>query len=372
MPDLRVGVVGMGHIGRRHAASIGCGNVPGMCLRAVVTSRPEQCCSWKGIAPAVYSTLEELLRQAHTVDVLLVCTPHPQHVEVALAALAAGIHVLVEKPIAADLADATRLICFHAEQCPQLQLGVFYNNRLAAHYRQVHSMLRSGVIGRLLRGHWTMTDWYRDQFYYDMSSWRGSWEGEGGGVLLNQCSHHIDLLAWWLGRPDGVRGFCQFGKGHVIEVEDAVTLHISYPDQFNMVFTASTCEKHGFNRLELVGEDGVLIVEGDQVEVRRKVGREEGREQVCIERIPIPEDDVYGGSTHDELLTNFGQAVRGAAPLIVPAEEAVQSLELIHAALLSHGRGGAVVALPLEPEAASVELHTYKSRWKSDFAKKNR
>jgi hypothetical protein len=214
---VRIGIVGLGNIGRVHARHLLEGKVPRAKLTAVVDTDPAA----RTVLPGVpgYASLAALVR-AQAVDAVIVATPHYHHTVAGIAALQAGLHVLMEKPLSVDKADGARLLAAHTNK--RQVFGLDFNQRTDPAYQRLREMVRGGELGAVRRVNWTITDWFRPNSYYAGGGWRATWAGEGGGVLLNQAPHNLDLLVWIFGLPVRVRGFCQFGRYHPIEVEDDV------------------------------------------------------------------------------------------------------------------------------------------------------
>jgi predicted dehydrogenase len=296
----------------------------------------------------------------HVCDAVLIATPHYDHTTIGIAALNSGHHVLVEKPISVHKADCERLIAAH-ESNPSLVFAAMFNMRTDPHYKKIKQLVDAGELGELLRVTWVITTWFRSQAYYDSSGWRATWGGEGGGVLLNQCPHNLDLLQWICGMPNVVRGFCAIGKRHNIEVEDEVTAYLEYPGGYTGVFITTTAEAPGTNRLEIVGDQGKLVYEEGQISYKRN-------EIPCLEYLRTTDQlfsvppvwdvkiPVRGrAGLHAEILENYADAILTGAPLIAPAEEGINSVELSNAMLYSSILGRPV-DLPLDSAAFEAEL----------------
>jgi predicted dehydrogenase len=216
-----------------------------------------------------------------------------------------------------------------------------FNQRTDPFFLKLRQLVHSGELGPVRRVHWTITDWFRTEAYYQSSAWRATWAGEGGGVLLNQCPHNLDLYQWIFGMPASVRAFCRFGRYHDIEVEDDVTAYLEYSDGMTAVISASTGEAPGTNRLEVAAERGKVVIENDQfLFTRNEVPMGEfsradpGRFSAPATwdiRIPIRGH----GPQHNGILANFASAILDGTPLIAPAREGIFSLELANAFLLS-------------------------------------
>src|SRR5206468_8624474 len=188
------------------------------------------------------------------VDAVLIATPHYQHATLGQLAFEHGLHAMVEKPIAAHKADAERLIAAHRRR-PELVFGGMFQLRVEPRYLAIRRLIADDL-GRLTRINWINTDWYRTDVYFASCACRATSRGAGGGVLLNQCPHNLDVLQWLCGMPARVRGFCQLGRYHQIEVEDNVTAYLEWPNGATGVFVSSTGEAPGTNRFEIVGTRG--------------------------------------------------------------------------------------------------------------------
>ena len=276
-PRVKIGIVGVGNMGLKHAQHVI--DLPTTELVAVCDRQPTRLEEDEIPAEAGrYTDYAEML-DAVALDAVIVATPHIYHPDMCLAAFERGLHVLVEKPIAVHIKEAQRMIAGYQaakRQRDDLVFAAMFMQRTWSHWRAIKAMIDSGALGRLQRCTWLITDWFRTQHYYDSGDWRATWAGEGGGVLMNQCPHNLDLYQWLVGLPARVRGFVQFGKRHRIEVEDEVTAyfeHVSPPGEGGSVeggakhpgmighFITTTGESPGTNRLEIVGDLGKLVYE---------------------------------------------------------------------------------------------------------------
>ena len=202
------------------------------------------------------------------VDAVLIATPHYFHPSLAIKALQKGIHVLIEKPAGVytkQVMEMNRV----AEQSDRI-FGIMYNQRTNPMYQKLRDLVQTGELGAIKRTNWII-DWYRPQSYYDSGGWRATWAGEGGGVLLNQDPHQLDLWQWICGMPVRVRAFCAWGKYHNIEVEDEVTAYVEYDNGATGVFITSTAMTPETNRLEVMGERKVVIEHGQMIFYRNRV-----------------------------------------------------------------------------------------------------
>ncbi len=225
MPPLRLGLIGLGNIGTHHATYLLEGQVPRCRLAAVCAPTASKLEPYTARGLKGFTDAADLFHSG-TVDAVLIATPHYQHTTLGIAALEAGLHVMVEKPISAHKADAERLLACAARHPDRVLAGMF-QQRVEPRYARLRGLLERRELGRIQRVTWINTDWFRTETYYASGGWRATWKGEGGGVLLNQCLHNLDVLTWLLGMPSTVRGFCQFGRWHAIEVEDQVSAFLA-------------------------------------------------------------------------------------------------------------------------------------------------
>ncbi len=337
MHKVRLGLIGYGNMGAGHAAQVAGGKIPRLTLTAVAESNPARHPHLSGVK--VFTEPAALLKSG-LVDAVLIATPHPLHAPLALAALKAGFHVLLEKPFAVHKAEALPVIAA-AKRRPAQVFGAVFNQRTDPYFRKIRDLLRGGTFGPVRRINWTITNWFRPEAYYQSSSWRATWAGEGGGVLLNQCPHNLDLLQWMAGMPVRVRAHCQFGRYHDIEVEDDVSAHFEYADGAHATFIASTGEAPGTNRLEIALDGGRIVYEHDVLQLTRNTTPASAFSRTSRELFLAPgttEEKLMGlghGGQHSEILTNFTAAILDGVPLIAPAAEGLNSLELANAMLLS-------------------------------------
>lgn len=339
-PLLKLGLIGIGNIGNLHARNIAGGLVPGVQLMAVAEADPTRLAGFEPENRILrrFAQGEALIRSG-AVDAVLICTPHFSHTSLGIAALQQGLHVLVEKPLSVHKADAQRLLSFHTN--PRQVFGLMLNQRTDPRYRRLREMIQGGELGRIQRINWTITDWFRTEHYYASGGWRATWAGEGGGVLINQCPHQLDLWQWLFGRPRTVTAFGGFGRHHAIEVEDDVTAILEYSDGARGVFITTTGEAPGTNRLEIAAERGKVVVEGDSFVFQRNAvetsfwSRQAASdfEKPPVETVSCAMADT--GTQHAGILANFVAACLQGTELIAPAAEGLASVELANAMLLS-------------------------------------
>ena len=357
--NVRIGVIGLGVMGAAHARMISSGQVPGLKLTAVSDHTASHLDPYRDIA--CFESGEELIA-SDKVDAVLVATPHYSHTPLGIATLRAGHHLMMEKPISVHKEDCEKLISAYRPDSGQVFAAMF-NQRTNPRFRKLRELLHDGVLGEVRRIQWTITSWFRSEYYYQSSGWRATWAGEGGGVLLNQSPHNLDMWQWLFGMPERVFARCQIGRFHDIEVEDSVTALFEYSSGTQGVFVTSTGEAPGTNRLEIAGDNGRMVIDAmdehisftrNEVptpEFSRQSKRPTALPPVWNVSIPINgTNERYLG-----ILKNFVAAIRGEEKLIAPAEEGIRSVELANAMLLSSFRD-CPIRLPLDAAEYAAEL----------------
>lgn len=353
---VRLGIIGCGNMGSAHIRNI----LAGKCPRLEVTAaadRRESRRAWvrEQIPGAAIFTEGSDLIHSGLCDAVLIATPHYQHPGLAKEAFEAGLHVMCEKP-AGVYTLQVREMNDAADAHPELTFGMMFNQRTNCVYRKLKQMLDGGELGQIKRINWIVTDWYRTQFYYDSGAWRATWAGEGGGVLLNQCPHQMDLMQWLFGLPSRVRAFCHEGKWHDIEVEDDVTAYLEYPNGATGVFITTTGDAPGTNRLEVTGTLGKLVCENDELTFWRLAQDErtwcgacqQGFEKPPVERVSVETDGE--NPQHVGVLNAFADHIENGGPLVADGREGIRGLMLSNAIHLS-GWKGETVELPIDEEA---------------------
>ncbi|HWB58064.1 MAG TPA: Gfo/Idh/MocA family oxidoreductase [Chthoniobacteraceae bacterium] len=370
MKSVRIGIAGLGNMGSAHARQILDGKIPRMELAAVWDTAPAKMEPFSQVKH--FSNSETMIRSGE-IDAILIATPHYSHTTIGIDALKSGLHVLVEKPISVHKADCQKLIAAHKNR--RQVFAAMFNQRTDPFYIKIREMVRGGELGKIRRVSWTITNWFRPDAYYASSDWRATWRGEGGGVLLNQCPHNLDLLQWILGMPAKVRGFCCIGHYHKIEVEDDVTAWFEYPNGASGVFITSTGEAPGVNRLEIAGDLGRLVYENDAIRFTRNEIETSKFCRTSKEAFAAPATheeaisvESHGGQ-HNAILKNFADAILDGAHLIAPAKEGIHSVELANAILLSSFEQK-TIALPMNANAYRKKLESLIKN--SKFKKKTK
>ena len=360
MDKVRIGIIGMGNMGRFHANDLLDGKVPRGELAAVGSTSPHKLEEYKEKGVQIFGSGEEMIASG-AIDALLIATPHYQHTSLGVAALEAGLHIMVEKPISAHKADAERLIAAAAAR-PDQVFGAMFQLRVEPRYQKIRELVQGGELGDLVRVLWIMTDWFRSEAYFQSGGWRATWKGEGGGVLLNQCLHQLDAMQWITGMPSKVRSHVGFGRWHDIEVEDDVTCYMEFANGASGAFITSSGETPGSNRFEIAGTKGRLILENDTLTLTRnevpsdewcktsKIGFQ--KPETTVEEIPIPGADA----AHATLMTNFVNAILDGEALIAPGVEGLGSVELANVMVYS-GLLNESVDLPMDGAAWEAKLN---------------
>ena len=265
---VKLGIIGIGNMGSGHASNIVKGNTPELELVAIADKNPARLDWARAQYPETVTYFDNAIDMLDSglVEAVIVAVPHYDHPTFAIAAIERGIHVMVEKP-AGVYVKQVREMNEVAAKHPEVVFGMMFNQRTNHIYRKMHELVHSGKYGRIRRTNWLITNWYRPQAYYDSGDWRATWSGEGGGVLMNQCPHQLDLWQWICGMPVKVQSNLHFGKWHDIEVEDDVTTYVEYADGATGVFVTTTGDGCGSNRFEIQMDKAKLVAENDKLTV---------------------------------------------------------------------------------------------------------
>lgn len=371
---VRIGIIGMGSMGCKYAEMIIKGQAPGLELAAVTRINKNDAERIRKLLPESVPVFydETGLLAYDKLDAVLIATPHYAHERHAIMAMQKGLHVLCDKPIGVYTKQARNIIEeFHRHD---LIFSMMFNQRTNPVFVKIKEIVESGKYGAIKRVNWIITDWYRPEAYYKSSAWRATWEKEGGGVLLNQCPHNLDLLQWICGMPTKITAFCHEGKYHDIEVEDEVTAYMEFPNGATGVFVASTGEGAGTNRLEivmdnarLVYEDGELrlfVLKEDELTYRKTSQKFFDKMEGTWEIIEIKGENP----AHSGILRNFAEAILEKKPLIAPGVEGMNSLMLSNAMYLSSWKNK-TIELPIKDEEFVVELQRKIAQYSTEGQK---
>ena len=375
MDQVKIGIIGVGNMGSAHVVSIG--QLSNAKLTAICDINPEKLKKYDPEKIQLFTDTDKFFKEAD-IDAVIIAVPHYFHVSLAIEAMNHGKHVITEKPISVHKKLALELI-EAAKRHPELKLAAMFNQRTIGAHKKIKQLIDSGELGEIRRINWIITDWFRTQVYYDSGDWRASWRGEGGGVLLNQCPHQLDLMQWFFGMPCKVRATAKFGKYHDIEVEDEVNAYLEYADGKTGNFIACTGEIPGTNRLEIMAERGRLVYEGGKLEFKRNEVETTEFNRTTDKKFGIP--DIWrceipvappSPAPHKDIVENVANAILHGTPLLAPMEEGINGLELGNAMLLS-GWKEETVNLPIDSAeyAARLERLIATSRYQKKAVKKS-
>ena len=368
MEKVRVGIIGLGNQGTHYMAGLfNPGKIPNGVITALCDNNPAKVEAMKartqGQDVAYFDNYIDLL-DSGLCDMVMVVVPHYFHPEMVMEALKRGIHVICDKPAGVYTKQVKEM-----NECAKQSKALFammFNQRTNCVYRKMREIVQAGGIGDLQRVTWIITDWYRTQQYYDSGSWRATWEGEGGGVLINQCPHQIDLVQWVVGEtPVAINGFCQYGKWHNIEVEDEVTAYFRYKNGATGMFITTTGEAPGTNRFEISGTRGKLLVENNKLYYwSNEYDSQEWAKTADTGFMPpkctFSEVETDGENPqHMGIINNFIAAIRGEEPLFVDGTEGINGVEMMNAMELSGWNNGETITLPVDEDRYLKELQQH-------------
>ena len=355
MEKIRLGVIGVGNMGSGHINNIKAGKCPEIEVVAAADRRESrrEWCKENIPTAQIFNEGEDLIK-AGVCDAVIIATPHYQHPPLAQLALENGLHVMVEKPAGVYTLQVREMMAT-ADAHPDKTFGMMFNQRTNCVYRKLKEMLENGELGEIKRVSWLITDWYRTQNYYDSGAWRATWAGEGGGVLMNQCPHQLDLLTWLCGMPKKVRAFCHAGKWHDIEVEDDVTCYMEFENGATGVFVTTTGDAPGTNRLEITGTKGKIVCEKgelifDKLEVDERewcVTCEDGFHKPPMQTVNVETDGE--NIQHPAVLNAFAANILRGEKLVADGREGINGLMLANAMFLSSWTD-ATVSLPIDEQ----------------------
>ena len=363
MNKVKYGIIGMGNQGSCYLSIFNTKHlVPDAQVTAICDINTEKLDIAKekyNFNGPTFTDYKELI-DSKLVDAVIIETPHYIHPEIAIYGLTHDVHVLCDKPAGVYTKQVKEMneVAFKSNKL----FGLIYNQRTNALYREMRQLIQNGEIGEVKRINWIITNWFRTRAYYDSSSWRATWRGEGGGVLMNQCPHQLDLLQWVVGMmPKRIRSFCRFGKWHDIEVEDDVTAYLEYENGATGVFITTTGEAGGTNRFEVVGDLGKLVVQNDTLTFTKLSESTKKFSESTSLAFASPENTTFEVKTdgineqHAGIFKNFTNAILGKEELFVSGEEGIKCVELINAMLLSTFIDK-TVELPINDELYYKEL----------------
>lgn len=358
---VRLGIIGVGNMGSGHAKSVTLGKCPDFELVAVADIKPERLAKIKELNPNVtcFDTAEAML-DSGMIDACMVCVPHYSHPKYTIECMKRGIHVMCEKP-AGVYTKQVREMMEESKKHPDVVFGMMFNQRTNCIYRKMRELVKSGEYGNIRRTNWIITDWYRPQAYYDSGDWRATWSGEGGGVLLNQCPHQLDLWQWICGMPKKVEAHLQYGRWHDIEVEDDVTTYVEYENGATGVFITSTGDAHGTNRFEIQLDRAKLVAENGKLYMTEyEISEPEFSKtnKIPFGNLPAKTFEVETDGKnpqHVGVINAWGGAILRGEPLVAGGCEGIYGLTLSNAMHLSSWLGKEIT-LPFDEDMYYNEL----------------
>ena len=376
MKKVRMGIIGIGNMGSAHAKALFQGKAVGLELTAVCDIDAERL-KWAqqtfGPSVSLYTDYRLLIKDG-IADAILIATPHGLHPSIAIDCFDAGLHVLTEKPAGIDIMHVRQMN--EAAGKSGKVFGIMFNQRTNPLFARLKSLVEEGVLGEMKRFVWIINNWYRTQAYYDSESWRGSWKGEGGGVLINQGHHNLDIWQWITGMPSRIRAFCKYGHYHNITVEDDVTILAEYDNRASAVFISSTGEYPGTNRMEYSGSKGKAVIEEG---ILKLYLYEKDEREFCFSsdescpRLDVRYEEFKpqdSGSGHIGILQNFADAILSDKPLLAPGYEGINGLSICNAAYISDWMD-CWVDLPPDEELYSRMLKEKQDKEKSPIKNRN-
>lgn len=372
MKKIRTGIIGVGNMGSAHARMFSDGSCPEIELVAICDTDQRRIDATLAALAEIYAKKGEPMPKIDTyknaeemldsgcLEAVTVAVPHYDHPRYVIAALERGIHVISEKP-AGVYTKQVRAMIEVADAHPETTFAMMFNQRTDHVYRKMNEIVKSGRLGQMKRVNWIITNWYRPQCYYDSGNWRATWSGEGGGVLLNQCPHQLDLLCWICGLPSVVEAHLHYGKWHDIEVEDDVTAYLEFENGATGVFITSTGDAPGTNRFEILFDKGRLICEdGRLILDENTIAESEFRLATKIpfsapeHKATLPETDGRSPQ-HVGVFNAFTAHILRGEPLIADGREGINGLTLSNAMHLSSWTGGPI-KIPFDEELFYDEL----------------
>ncbi|RKP58161.1 gfo/Idh/MocA family oxidoreductase [Cohnella endophytica] len=373
MKAVKLGIIGLGAEGGMYAGFLAEGKVNNMVIGAICDIDPAKKAAAAEKYPNVpfYDNYLDML-ESGKVDAIVTCVPHYLHPEMGIAALERNIHALVEKPAGVYTKQVQQLNDYAASK-PELTFAIFFNQRTNPLYQKLKELIDNGEIGEIRRTNWMITTWWRPQGYYDQSAWRATWGGEGGGVLVNQAPHQLDLLQWICGMPSKVYSNVKYGYQRNIAVEDEVSAVFDYENGATGVFITCTHDVLGTDRFEILGEKGKIVVDDSKkITIKRLVKPESemnatmsmndvmkifmGQSDSNIYSEEVLEFENVWGAQHMTVLENFAANIVDGTPLIAPGSDGIHGVRLANAIHLSSFLGKKV-EIPFDEELYLVELN---------------
>ncbi len=356
---IRYGIVGIGGMGTNHANLFLDNKIRNGRLVAICDTND----SFEKNFPHIpfYKEIDNFFNK-NLIDVAIIATPHQSHINLGKKALKNNINIIIEKPLAITKMQCNEFIEFSKKY--DSKFGVMLNQRTNPAYIKLKKMITNGDLGKIHRYQWTITDWFRTNYYYNISNWRATWKGEGGGVLMNQSIHQLDLCQWLFGMPNSIITDMRLGHFHNIEVEDEVTSIMKHKDGLKGIFSTTTGETPGVNRLEIASDFGLVVYENNCLTWKKLTESSTSyikNSKTLFDKPPIETlqfkfpNEEHQHIEHQQILQNFTNFLLGKDELYVPGNEGVNSVELINAMILS-GLEKKEITLPINEKEYENKL----------------
>lgn len=357
MNQVKIALIGTGGMGRKYAVMLANENVNKATLSAVVC-RKEEAQQWAQdtLPESVhrYSSTDELFAHPDEYDAVLIATPHKTHAELAIKAFSLGKHVLCDKPAGVTVGQAQQMLV--AAESANKVYGLIFHQRMYKKNSRIKQILESGQLGNIERVMLINSRYYRTRYYHQSGNWRSSWTGEGGGALINQGQHILDLWQWFFGVPDQIYANIPFGKYNEFLVDDEATLTMQYNSGMSAVFMLTTGEALWEERMEIVGSKGTLLMEDDKITITQfsQDIREYGKCEMVNSREKLAftttiEEYPNKVEPYINMIENFAAAVQGEERIAVCGQAGINALQIANAAYLSAWKG-VPVKLPIDAE----------------------
>ena len=362
MGQIKLGIIGLGNMGTGHAGNVTGGKCPDITLTAVADINPDRIEWGKNNLPGEITYFDDAIKMLDSslIDACIIAVPHYDHPKYAMECMKRGINVMVEKP-AGVYTKQVREMNEEADRHPEVVFGMMFNQRTNCIYRKLHEFINSGEYGEIRRVNWIITNWYRPQAYYDSGNWRATWAGEGGGVLLNQSPHQLDMWQWLCGMPKKVSAHLRYGQWHDVEVEDDATVYMEYENGATGVFVTTTGDAHGTNRLEIQMDRAKFVVENDKLIVDEYEMTEQEFSKTNTQPFATVKGKVYEAETDGEnpqhigVLNAWADAILRGGKLVADGREGINGLTLSNAIHLSDFLGKEI-EIPFDEDLYYDEL----------------
>lgn len=362
MGQIKLGIIGLGNMGTGHAGNVTGGKCPDITLTAVADINPDRIEWGKNNLPGEITYFDDAIKMLDSglIDACIIAVPHYDHPKYAMECMKRGINVMVEKP-AGVYTKQVREMNEEADRHPEVVFGMMFNQRTNCIYRKLHEFINLGEYGEIRRVNWIITNWYRPQAYYDSGNWRATWAGEGGGVLLNQSPHQLDMWQWLCGMPKKVSAHMRYGQWHDVEVEDDATVYMEYENGATGVFVTTTGDAHGTNRLEIQMDRAKFVVENDKLIVDEYEMTEQEFSKTNTQPFATVKGKVYEAETDGEnpqhigVLNAWADAILRGGKLVADGREGINGLTLSNAIHLSDFLGKEI-EIPFDEDLYYDEL----------------